>query len=93
MKAGLKFEEDKFYLIKFRDHYLFDRRRKPPERPIIYEVCGMVDYQDKECIRVIWSWDEEEELTGLIVLRASIIEAHVFGKPVKLSPNRKGMEV
>lgn len=68
--------------VRYRDHVLFRNVTPDIWRPFIREAIGWLDYEDSECIRLVWERfaepreDEEarQRSTGIVILRSTILK-------------------
>jgi len=72
--------------IRYRDHVFFKDVRAEGCKPFVRETIGWLDYEDNECIRVVWERFSQPHInieatirsTGLVILKKAILEV----KPV-----------
>lgn len=75
-------EAGDFVFIRYKDHVLFKDSEAENYRPWIRETVGWLDYEDDQCIRIIWErFLESSPLgnarlrsTGLVITKADIVE-------------------
>jgi hypothetical protein len=68
--------------VRYKDHVLFKDSDASKYRPFIRECVGWLDYEDNECIRLVWERfampnppdDARPRATGLVILKKSILE-------------------
>src|SRR5438876_10446700 len=74
-------------LVRYHDHSLF-RDQDPAQFPRTWvrETVGRLDYQDDECIRLVWerflipsSEESEPRAVGVTIYKKAIVEMKRFG--------------
>ncbi len=74
-------------LVRYHDHILFrDQDPRQFSRTWIRETVGWLDYQDDECIRLVWerfkflsSTSAEPRAVGVTIYRKAIVEMMKIG--------------
>lgn len=73
--------------VRFSDHVLFKDVDPRLYRPFIREAVGWLDYEDEECLRIVWERfampdppnESKPRATGLVILKKAIIELRRIG--------------
>ena len=73
--------------IRYKDHVLFKDVDPSLYRPWSRETIGWLDYEDEECLRLVWERfampDPPNEVkpraTGLVILKKVIVEMRKVG--------------
>jgi len=73
--------------VRFLDHVLFKDVDPCLYRPFIREAVGWLDYEDEECLRIVWERfampnppnESKPRATGLVILKKAIIEMRRIG--------------
>lgn len=67
--------------VRYKDHVLFRDSEANTYKPFVREAVGWLDYEDQECIRLVWErfaepsqGDARERSTGLVILKSCILE-------------------
>ena len=68
--------------IRYRDHVLFKDVDPSLYRPFIRETIGWLDYEDEECLRLVWERfampdppnESRPRATGLVILKKAVME-------------------
>jgi len=68
--------------VRYQDHVLFRDMNPATTSPFTRECVGWLDYEDQECIRVIWERfampdppnESKPKATGLVILKKAILE-------------------
>ena len=70
--------------VRYRDHVLFRDIEANLCRPWTRECIGWLDYEDEECVRILWERfampdppnESKVRGTGLVILKRTIVEMH-----------------
>jgi len=73
--------------IRYKDHVLFKDVAPSLYRPWSRETIGWLDYEDEECLRLVWERfampdppnEAEPRATGLVILKKVIVEMRRVG--------------
>ena len=68
--------------VRYRDHVLFKDVDPSLYRPWSRETIGWLDYEDQECLRLVWERfampdppnEAKPRATGLVILKKAIVE-------------------
>lgn len=67
--------------VRYKDHVLFRDAEANTYKPFVREAVGWLDYEDQECIRLVWERFAEpspenakQRATGLVILKSCILE-------------------
>ena len=68
--------------VRYLDHVLFKDVDPNLYKPFIRETIGWLDYEDKECLRIVWERfaipdppnESKPRATGLVILKKAILE-------------------
>ncbi len=68
--------------VRYRDHVLFRDMNPETVRPFTRECVGWLDYEDAECVRLVWEryampdppGESKPRATGLVILKKAILE-------------------
>lgn len=76
-----KLEAGSIMYVRYKDHVLFRDSEATGYKPFVREAVGWLDYEDQECIRMVWErfaepsqGDARERSTGLVILKSCILE-------------------
>jgi len=73
--------------VRYRDHVLFKDVDPSLYRPWSRETIGWFDYEDQECLRLVWERfampdppnEAKPRATGLVILKKAIVEMRRIG--------------
>jgi len=73
--------------VRYQDHVLFRDMDPSKASAFTRECIGWLDYQDEECIRIIWERfampappnEAKQRATGLVILKKVILEMRRIG--------------
>jgi len=68
--------------VRYSDHVLFRDSDASQFRPWTRECIGWLDYEDSECVRIVWErfampdppGESKPRATGLVILKKAIVE-------------------
>lgn len=68
--------------VRYADHVLFRDLDPRAYRPWTRECIGWLDYEDEECVRIVWERfampdppnESKPKATGLVILKKAILE-------------------
>lgn len=68
--------------VRYLDHVLFRDSEASKYVPWTRECIGWLDYEDEQCVRIVWERfampdapnESKPRATGLVILRRSIVE-------------------
>jgi hypothetical protein len=68
--------------VRYQDHVLFRDMNPETVKPFTRECVGWLDYEDPECVRVVWERfampdppnESKPKATGLVILKKAILE-------------------
>jgi hypothetical protein len=73
--------------VRYLDHVLFRDSNADSYRPWTRETVGWLDYEDEECVRLVWERfamaeppnESKPRATGLVILRKAVLEERKVG--------------
>ena len=85
--SSLLVEKGSIVCVRYQDHVLFKDVDPRLYRPFIREAIGWLDYEDEECLRIVWERfampdppnESKPRATGLVILKRAIIEMRKVG--------------
>ena len=85
--SSMMVREGSFVYVRYRDHVLFRDVDPRLYKPFIRETIGWLDYEDGECLRIVWERfamphppnESKPRATGLVILKGDIIEMRKVG--------------
>jgi len=73
--------------IRYLDHVLFKDADATQYRPWSRETCGWLDYENEECVRIVWERfampdppnEAKPRATGLVIMKSAVLEMRRIG--------------
>lgn len=68
--------------VRYRDHLLFRDMNPETAKAFTRECMGWLDYEDQECVRIVWERfampdppnEANPRATGLVIMKSAILE-------------------
>lgn len=84
-RLGTESESGDIVHVLYIDHILFKNMRPGDfSNPFVRETVGWLDYEDRDCIRIVWDkpnpcGEIKQRATGLVIFKNGILEMRKLG--------------